>query len=82
MYIVECPRAKINFGGKLGNPPFCHIVGMERPTKILIEGRYRLYIGFEIGLNEKLSMCKETEENVFSDKQTHFATYRHPIMLL
>ena len=27
--------AKIIFGGKLGNPSFCHIDGMERPNKFL-----------------------------------------------
>ena len=28
-------------------------------------GRYWLDIGFKIGLNKKLSMCKETSENMF-----------------
>ena len=28
-------KRKIIFGGKLGNPSFCHIDGMERPTKNL-----------------------------------------------
>ena len=53
-------QAKIIFGGKFGNPFFCHINGMERPIFFWKKGRYWLHLGFEIGLNEKLSMCKET----------------------
>ena len=57
--------AKIIFAGKLRNPSFCHIVGVERPNYILKTDRYWLDLGFKIGLNEKLSICKETSENVF-----------------
>ena len=48
---------KLFFGGKLRNPSFCHIVGMKRPT-IFFKGRYKLDLGFKIGLNEKLTRCK------------------------
>ena len=58
-------RAKIIFGGKLRNPSFCHIVGMERPIFVLKTGRYWLDLGFKIGLNEKLGICKETSEIFF-----------------
>ena len=60
-----CHWAKIIFAGKLRNPSFCHIVGMERPNFFLKTGRDWLDIGFKIGLNKKLSMCKETSENIF-----------------
>ena len=65
LIIMYWTRAKIVFAGKLRNPSFCHIVGMERPFFLLKTGRYWLDLGFKIGLNEKLSMCKETSENIF-----------------
>ena len=61
----ELSRAKIIFAGKLRNSSFCHIVGVERPNFFLKTGRYWLDLGFKIGLNEKLSIFRETSENIF-----------------
>ena len=53
-------RAKIIFAGKLRNPYFCHIFGMERQFFLLKKGMYQPGPGFEFGLTEKLGRCKKS----------------------
>jgi hypothetical protein len=53
-------RAKIIFAGKLRNPYFCHIFGMERQFFLLKKGIYQPGPGFEFGLTEKLGRCKKS----------------------
>ena len=52
--------AKIIFAGKLRNPYFCHIFGMERQFFLLKKGMYQPGPGFEFGLTEKLGRCKKS----------------------
>ena len=43
---LEHRWAQIIFGGKLRNPYFCHIFGMERPFILLKKGMYQPGLGF------------------------------------
>ena len=53
-------RAKIIFAGKLRNPYFCDIFGMEGEKNLLKKGMYQPGPGFLFGLTEKLGRCKES----------------------